>query len=1024
MARAKEEEQQLVFGLDLGVDNTSTPFSVQPSGEAGALVASRNTRLSKTRGVPTKCPGAVLLTDATSRSGNSDCGGIVPCGYASSSLVIRRPQYGSQRLAGSALTGANVTRNYWPADIDRAGPVPGAGAFHQPAIALNDGQIWFAHCVFTGTTTAIELAVLGADGELIASPQSVVFLSGLTVGDALTVWVGLTAHGSNGVRLWYRDTGSNALKVVTVVVSGGTVTVSGSATTVITSAGSSENTWDVCRVDDTYAYAISLAASAVTDVSMIKVDVTSNTVTFTDTLAGVGTATSSRLAIASGAMSGDTYVAATVALVGGTCTLFMRNSARAIVHTITGQMTYGDPFVGFYRQGATEYVVYGCSDNVGAITTSFADTAGTRIQFRALDAAGGLANTITLPWVRIGSHMRAYEPEAGEMYPVFASVPFWNKTNTPTDDEYVLDPARNVYLIENSSAATVIGRFALDRCDEVEHSIDASLHNSACLAVSGQKIATTYLKFLESYAESSTGFPINFVEMDMSPRQPRTTIAADGSTLIAGALPAIWDGSTVSEMCPLQQPRITAAGSGGSGDTIPAGTYYLIAFLQWRSATGTLHRGMPSPIYTLVTGAPDKWVIQASAPAIALRSNYQMVICISESGDVADTIMHEQKIAITSQTSFVLTYSNVPQPTALAYNPAAYTTGDATEALPSQQPPAFYDVAIVGNRAWAILGERQNEIWYSKPKEEGIGYEWSSDQTITLPPVAKKARAVVEFSGSPAFLAQGGVFVITGQGPDATLDNPDAFNSPEQISDLSCDSRESVVRTPAGVMFVSGERFAMLGAGGAQQIANIDASAFNVVSSALLRESQEVIWLTDGDEHPVFNYSLGRWTHWTTDAIPSVTAAALDPSSGDIAIVDESMDPYRVDTDAVSTSAQVSFYSGQIVLGLPQDDNVVHAIIVHAVWAGSHGLSVTLDSDYGQSDSRTVAIASATIDQCTVNNQYSLEITTGNVSMRGLKISILETDAVGNAFQPLSVSIVFAKNPTTKRDAIFDVGRV
>ena len=1025
---SKEQEFTASFPLDLGIDNASSPTAVQPFGEGGKFVSSLNTRLSADDKV-VKCPGAVQLTDATSRSGDSACGGVIPCGYASSNLVIRRPRFGSQRIAGGVLTGANVTRNYWPADVSRSGPVPGTGAYNQPAITTLNGQIWFAHVVLSGGFTWIEVTVVGANGELAASPRTVIGLAGTSVGDVYSAWVGLTSHGANGVRCWYRDTGSTALKMAVLTVdTNGVVSASGTVT-VYTSDVAGDQTYDVVRQDDTYARAAvlaSLAAGGVTSVTNLKID-TSGTVIRADTMAGVGTAATSRLAISVAALSGGTYVAIVASLVGGTCTLILWSDAGSLIYNVSGVMSYGDPFCGFYRSDTTEYAVFGCSDSVGSITTTFANTAGTVVQFRNL-TTGTLANTLTLPWVRAGARMRMFSPAAGEMYPILVGVPFWNKSFTPTDKEFLLDPARNVYMFESHGAATVIGRFGLDRCEESYHSLDVSLHNSGALAVESSKFVLSFLQYVTSSSESGqSGVPLNYVEMDMAARQPPYALAADGTALIAGALPALWDGAQVSEMCPLQQPRITAAGTGGAGDTIAAGTYYMTAFLQWRDAAGTLHRGTPAPTYTLTTGGADKWVVQVSVPATAVRasSTVQVVVCVSVTGTVADTVMYAQPMTPTATSTYVYTYGNVPAPTVSVLHPAVYTDNGPTSPVASQQPPAFWDVAVIRNRAWAILGERRREIWYSKPKEDGItaiGYEWDSDQCITLPAVARKAVKIVEISGSVGILCEGGAWLITGPGPDLTLDNPDAFNAPEQITDLACTSRESVIRTPVGVIFASNTRFAVIGGGGAQLMDDYAVDATNIASAVLLRNTKEAVWLVKSGNHHVYNYQLGRWTQWDTTALPNSVSGAHDPIANAINTCAANASIQQMDPSGSSATAQMSLQTGWCLLGGPEDDNAVEGVYVRCQKNGTHGLTVTLESEFGR-DTKTKVFSSAAIDACVVGDEYTVCVSPPTPSMRSLRITIQETSATGDACRPLVATVVGVKNRAPMRSSVRPQGR-
>lgn len=1032
---SKEQEFTVSFPLDLGMDNVSLPTTVQPFGEGAKIASSVNTRLTKVRGVPVKCPTSVLISDGLTRAGDDACGGVIPCGYASSSLVVRRPRYGSQRINGSTLTSlSNLTsnRNFWPADVTQGGPLPGSLTITQPAICLLDGATWMARAVNKDGSNNIECCVIGADGEITAVPTAVVTLATTTFIETAAVWIGLTAHGANGVRLWYRDSGSNLLKIATLSTTDGRVSVSGT-TTLYTSFTSGTDTYDVCAQSDTYAWAVTLGPTAGTEIAIHKVDVTSNTVTTTTVRAAMGTAASTHFAIAACSMSAADYVAVVAALVTGTSTFLLYTAASAAVHTVTGEMYYGEPAVGFYRSDATEYVVYGCSDTAGSITTTFAGTARTQIQFRALTAGATLANTITLPWFRFASKMRLFQPAAGEIYPMFLGVPCWDETAQiePTNPEYMSDPARTLYMIENNQLVTAVGRFAVNRSDEALYCSSglSSCHNANSLAIEDTTVVGTYLVKPASWAEMAiAGWLPWYFGCDFASRQPRYAIGPDGTALIAGALPAYWDGVAVGELCPMQEPKITAAASGGAGGGWLAGNYLLSCVEQWRDATGTLHRGASALLHTLTIAAPgDKPIIYVSVPSAVLRPDRQVIVYASQ---VGGTVLYAQRWTISSSTAYVSTYdASVLQPEADDKTPAMYSTGAAGDVLEAQQVSGWWDVAIISNRAWVVLGERRSVVAYSKPKLPGIFYEFSSDQEITLPPLARKAMAVVEISGSTAVLCQGGAWLITGPGPDATLDNDAAFNPPEQITDIACTSRESVVRTPVGVMFISGNRFAVIGGGGAQLFDEIDASGLGDVCPVLLRDTQEVVWFGENGTHVVFNYSLGRWTQWNDDDIAAVTAGAYDPIAGMVFACSDDASIQRIDPASSSTTAQMQLRTGWMLLGGPEDDNAINDVIVRCQSNQPHGLSVTLETDFGAS-AKTATWTDTEIAACVMpgSDEYTLCMSPPSPTARVLRVTLTTIaqavgEATGDTCRPIAVTVCGVKNRAPMRSAIRAQGR-
>jgi hypothetical protein len=623
------------------------------------------------------------------------------------------------------------------------------------------------------------------------------------------------------------------------------------------------------------------------------------------------------------------------------------------------------------------------------------------------------------------------------MYPLFCVQTCWDALNgtTPTLQGWLSDPDVRVMRIDNSAPGNLgvscVGRFGVDTAaiyTPSDNVLDA-LYNSQIACIEGNKFAFAYIErqvdfdLPDGITKISTA---RYVEMDFAPRQPRFTVSADGTTLIAGAMALEWDGVACAEICSPTRPKIAVAITGGTGVPPPAGNYILSAVHQWIDAAGVLHRSMPAqPARVTMAGA--QWVVQVSVPTLLVRDGinhgkYETVIYVSQAGG---TVLYRQYASISSSTGFVDTYNSVPHEPGDATHPPIYSTGDPAEELMSQQPPGFSDVEVVSDRAWGVEAERPGRLWYSKPKAPGIAYEWSSDFKVDLPARAGRAVAVVDLNGSPAALCERGVWVITGPGPDNAFLSG-GFNPPEQVSDIACTDRGSVIRTPSGVLFISNGRFAMVGAGGQRVFEQIDASALGAVCPVLLRETHEVVWFSTSGQHMVYNHQLDRWSWWGTDTVPAVRCAARDPVSGLVNIVRLSDGAvWQLDPQLASQTAQLVFGTGDIVFGGPEDDNAVNEVVLRAQSYGTHGVTFTLTNDYGQGEGSPFvrAYTPAEVAACTVNGQYTLSVSPGSMALRALRVTIVETGAVGDGMGPLSLTVQGSRNGGTLRSAVRAAGR-
>lgn len=1036
---SKVQEFAQSFTLDLGVDNTAHRSAVQPFGPAGALVSSTNTRLSKTRGVPRKSPRAAVMTDPAVHAGSTAAGGVIPCGHMGSSLVVRHRRYGPQRIAGTVLSqlttplSAQVItgqRQYWPADVTRAGVVPNPGQYTAPAVCSHNGYLWFAAIRYDGGLIYVHVTVLGPNGECASLPVPITNVTGSI---AQPPWVALTAHGANGVRLWNRHGTDPAVRIRTVTLVDG-IANAGSPVTLYTPIAGGAGTYDVTAHDDTTAYLVTLGAALATDRALTKVNVATNTATST-ILAAAAAATTTKFAVKSATTSLGVRIAVAQVVAGGACTgtLYQDTGTPALVNNIAVAGTLGgEPLVGFFRLGSTENVIYGVSDSAGSVTTAgFTATAGIFLEFRTLTTPT-VVNSMTLPWTRAISRFMTYSPASGELYPMFCVQTCWDSDNgdRPTTHAWLSDPDVRVLRIDSGQAVSYVGRFGVDTAaiyppDPGGGTLNV-LYNSQVACVAGDKFAFVYFERQVDQDLPTGSSTVRYVEMDFAPRQPRFAVGADGVAIIAGAMPMEWDGITFAEICAPVRPKIAVAITGGAGPTIPAGTYLVAALYQWVDAAGVLHRSMPSEVVS-VAAAGAAWIVYVSIPAGLVRDGmnhdkYETILYMSELGG---TVLYRQYANATSSTEYIDTYGNIALSAGDAVHPPIYSTGDPAEELMAQHPPAFADTEVVSDRAWGIEAERPGRLWHSKPKVKGVAYEWSSDLTVDLPPRAGRALSVVDLSGSVAALCTGGVWAVTGPGPDSALLSG-GFNPPEQVSDIACTDRGSVIRTPAGVLFISSGRFAMIGSGGQRVFEQVDASALGAVCPVLLRETHEAVWFSSSGVHMVYNYQVDRWTSWGADTVPALVCAARDPVSGYVNLVRASDGAvWQLDPRLASLTAQLAFETGDMVFGGPEDDNVVNEVVLRAQSYGSHGVTVTLTNDYGQGEGSpfTRVYSAAEVAACTVAGQYTLSVSPGSMCLRALKVAVSETGAVGDGMGPLAVTVQGARNGGTLRSAVRAAGR-
>lgn len=1043
MAAPRDAEFRLSFPLDLGVDNTAHESAVQPFGEGAALVRSVNTRLSVMRGCPSKAPDF----DSISTIGSVPCGGIVPSGNRDSSIAFFHPKTGSKRISGSTTTahaGTIATAavgSYWPAQITRAGVVPGGSGWKPPATCYDSvsGGTWFAVVRDDGDDGLITISLIGPNGEVLVTPT--VAHTFATRPALASYWVGITFHangagGNPALLLFYKEDTVQSVKVRGITRSGLTILVGGQQT-IYTPHASGPTALAVASDSPTYAYLLCGHATTATSVSVVRVTAaTLATLVQEVGLSGTGSA-GDRLDIANFIDSGGNNRIG--GIVGGSTTV------RVFGFTDTG---------GLSGWGSTDLAVGNFSE---IVYTGFGENAGgTYHVFVTTDAAGTVLPDITGTWVGFRNTSGTALSDLGwrgeiwpiarpatlrigtaEAYPILFAQRAYLPGGTFASEFYLSDPSIEVYRIgEGVSGWTPVARVGVDTALSQSALLSSPRSiwpgGTTSFSPSGStKVTFVYLEDDMSAYAVLKGWVARHVEIDFASQQPRYAITADGTTLIAGAMPMQWDGVEVTEVTPIHRPVVHVATTGGAGSAWTNATYQFSAVLFFIDHNGVMHRSAPAALRTH-TGALDP-IITVSLP-LSMRDGVRgyRIECVIYATIANGAQLYAQAYQASSISEFVITFDNLAQPAAVTdhvLNPSAltlqtlYTDGSATQELAAQCPPGWRDVEVVGLRAWSIEAERPNIVWPSKLRDlvlsPNVSFEWNSDLRIEFPAHAGKLHSVREMNGYPLFFSDKGIFSVSGPGPNNLREGE--FNPPDQLSDQPCTDPRSVLKTPVGVLFKSRNRYCLF-SGQVRVFEQFDAGTTACVTSFLMRDASEAVFVTGGTAHHVYNYALDRWTTWDTTTIPaSAKSCAFVPSTGAVLAFCGS-DLYLSDASTASDTAQMVLETGDVLAGGPQDDVIVNEIVLQAIRAGAHGLTVTMETDYGASTT-TKTYGPGDITACTVDGRYTLEMAPARNSMRALKLTITETGATAEGIRPLNVTIVGHKNPTTKKDAVKARGR-
>lgn len=1037
---ADPKAQLLSFPLDIGIDQNADPETVQPFGDRPRLVSSTNTRLTATRGRVAKAPARTPLGASLRR-----CGGIVPSRTYDSAVAFfhpgddgnRRIENGVVGLLTSVANNASPQNSYYPLAVSRAGALPAGAALYWKSDVAHDTSTGYTYYATIGYTASsgtavnyIAITVLGSAGQLVCAPTRVV-VYGSTISNP---FLALTAFPGQ-VTLWYKSTSTNAILAARITVSTTTLTL-GSPSTIYTpgsiAIGSAALTYDQADTSNVYLICFQSASN---NARLLRVNPTTLTVsTGLDVATGGDAASKHAIAYVHDGTSGQLIWM--VSWAAGNCTLFAANPTTLATSWAQPNRLWwadeGTVSCGFYKI-ATPFslnVAVFAATRQGTVAST-ATPGGTAVEAREY-AGGALTVTTQIPWYQMVAPICTVKVESTtQWYSVFSVMPYYANVgrNDPTDVNFISDPSVELMRLRYDAGPTayfdMLGRVGTDMV--WRHPTTPAILNGCAYVAATKRMLLTYAAADGDGISRGDGLVARYVDFDWTPACPKQALLAGGQAVVAAAQPVCWDGAEITEFQPSRAPKITGSATGGSGDTL-TGTYRFAAVISWRDSAGTVHRGPPSNIITLSPAATAVrlWVTAPVTYANRVtQGSFSVTIYASQDGG---TVLYAQPITddVAASTAYWVAFTNVYDPVQNALTPALYSDGSATQIKIPYAPNAARDAKVIGDRLW-LLDAELNRAYYSQPLSTealaGMFPAMNPTQYVNFPAAAGTVVAMENWKEAPLFFSSTGVWTVDGEGPDA-LNDPPYFAQPRQLSDVPCTDAGSVALTPVGVIFRSGNRFALAGGSFAvmdDALANID-----VIGVAVFRDQHEIVVFESTGVAHVFNYLKQAWTTWDANVFSSsgaISCVAQDPWTGKALYFSDSATAlFSMDPATTSTTAQMSMSTGWVIFGNPQEDCTLQGWYARCARGGAHGVDMAVGVDY-QANQPTKSYSSTEVTNATTNGRYDLWPEPRDMPARAAKLTITETGAAGEGMQPINVTYEVIRNTGKKSSSLRQSGR-
>jgi hypothetical protein len=192
-----------------------------------------------------------------------------------------------------------------------------------------------------------------------------------------------------------------------------------------------------------------------------------------------------------------------------------------------------------------------------------------------------------------------------------------------------------------------------------------------------------------------------------------------------------------------------------------------------------------------------------------------------------------------------------------------YTTGGVLENIAAPQATILESY---NNRIFLAGLEDKNEIQFSKIRLENYPTEFNDTLTLNINPRGGDITALQEMDDKLVIFKENAIYFMSGEGPN-NLGSLDNFIEPELVStDVGCVDKNSVVRTPFGLMFKSNKGIYLLDRGLNTQYIGAAIEAFNsltVSSAEVIPHTNQVRFTTSNGVALVYDYFVEQWVTYT-----------------------------------------------------------------------------------------------------------------------------------------------------------------
>lgn len=383
--------------------------------------------------------------------------------------------------------------------------------------------------------------------------------------------------------------------------------------------------------------------------------------------------------------------------------------------------------------------------------------------------------------------------------------------------------------------------------------------------------------------------PIGLTRVDLLPTTANALpmFRIGDAVYIGGSWPSIYDGQEWTDAGFNTFP-VALSAAAAAGGVLTAGTYQYRAVYSWQNARGELQRSAPSPAVSVTVTVNQKVTLTIPTMGLSGRDkNAINTVQIEVYRTEANSTNFYRVSKVDSPVANTLSASTVTfaddsalgvPDSSLISNELLYTTGGVYDNI---APPAYKAACAHKNRLVMVGLEDPYEFRTSCVAIRGEMLRFNEAWGGRVPSERGKLVGCASLDNNLILFAERGAYVVLGDGPDLLGNN--AWQPPQPITAVTAGpvSAQSIVSTPAGVLFQNAQGFQLLDRSLNVQFigADVDAYAGYTVRCAMVRPEVSQVWMHmdqgsdmvgaaiggelntgNGGVCLVFDYVYGQWS--------------------------------------------------------------------------------------------------------------------------------------------------------------------